>query len=580
MEKVSDLTDLPTDVFLIVANFFDARDIVRCRSVSKRWHREFNDGPFLRDILVRYYSRAREVRSLLTKESSELELPQNKNSNEVPISWKNTFDKVVARYFALKSGTPWSSTKLKLHLPPKDPWANHTLIGNQYPIGRWSRYVAPGLTLPLRTRDLQEECHVPTDLEETEWTYDAGLLAYYDLDVHAYVLLDIESNTTSIVPFSVKDQVVRRLRLKYSLLIVEWAERCPYHKLNEDEDVHRHFATAYDVLPAPKTFPWLPKWNATFRNEWKLHYLGFPLTPWDRWLSTHSPTHYAVYIWQPNRSSWGEDQPIESLLIWDISQPSPYRPSQDPTGESHSSLGPPLVKKLSYLDLDGLTIRQRDAPPLRKIELDEGSVYFIEEGCDLERGMHVFYRPVSRRLHQYWERIVGIPIIGSGPRWEDKRDDDSAPRVECGSEKSPEFQPLPEPRRASCWRYNNIYPGFRNQSIRDDPADIEFDIVQHNIGCPEIWVTSPSRGWNTTLDMRDIHYEWKEVAGDERWLLIQSKQELRILHFDREVKQGRSQLVELGLPDDLKTCVAKQGIRYSDLLNEQYPTSDNAQTSA
>lgn len=568
MEKVSDLTDLPTDVFLIVANFLDARDIVRCRSVSKRWHREFNDGPFLRDILVRDYSRAREVCSLLTKESSELELPQNKNSDEVSISWKNTFDKVVARYFALKSGTPWSSTKLKLHLPLKDPWANHTLIGNQYPIGRWSRYVAPGLTLPLRTRDLQEECHVPTDLEETEWTYDAGLLAYYDLDVHAYVLLDIESNTTSIVPFSVKDQVVRRLRLKHSLLIVEWAERCPYHKLNEDEDVHRHFATAYDVLPAPKTFPWLPKWNATFRNEWKLHYLGFPLTPWDRWLSTHSPTHYAVYIWQPNRSSWGEDQPIESLLIWDISQPSPYRPSQDPTGESHSSLGPPLVKKLSYLDLDGLTIRQRDAPPLRKIELDESSVYFIEEGCDLERGMHVFYRPVSRRLHQYWERIVGIPIIGSGPRWEDKRDDDSAPRVECGSEKSPEFQPLPEPRRASCWRYNNIYPGFRNQSIRDDPADIEFDIVQHNIGCPEIWVTSPSRGWNTTLDMRDIHYEWKEVAGDERWLLIQSKQELRILHFDREVKQGRSQLVELGLPDDLKTCVAKQGIRYSDLLNE------------
>ena len=550
MEKVSDLTDLPTDVFLIVTNFLDARDIVRCRSISKRWHEEFSNGPFLQDILVRDYSRAREVRSLLTKESSELELPQNKNSNEVPISLKNTFDKVVARYFALKSGKPWSSTELMLHLPLKNPWANHNLIGNQYPIGRWSRYVIPGLTLPLRIRGSREERHVPTDLEETEWTYDAGLLAYYDLDVHAYVLLDIESNTTSIVPFSVKDQVVRRLRLKHSLLIVEWAERCPYHKLNDDEDVHRHFATAYDVLPASKTFPWLPRWNATFRNEWKLHYLGFPLTPRDCWLSTHSPTHYAAYIWQPNRSSWGEDQPIETLLIWDISQPSPYRPSQDPTGESHSSLGPPLVKKLSYLDLDDLTIRQRDAPSLRKIELDEGSVYFIEEGCDLERGMHVVYRPVSRRVHQYCERIVGIPIIGSGPRWEDRRDDDSAPRVECGSEKSPESQPLPEPRRASCWRYNNIYPGIRNQSIRDDPADIEFDVVQHTIGCPEISITSPSRGWSTRLDMRDIHYEWKELAGDERWLLIQSKQELRILHFDREVKQGRSQLVELGLPDN------------------------------
>ena len=286
MEKVSDLTDLPTDIFLIVTNFLDARDIVRCRSISKRWHKEFNSDPFLQDILVRDYSRAREVRSLLTKESSELELRQNKNSNEVPISLKNTFDKVVARYFALKSGKPWSSTELMLHLPLKNPWANHNLIGNQYPIGRWSRYVTPGLTLPLRIRGSREERHVPTDLEETEWTYDAGLLAYYDVDVHAYVLLDIESNTTSIVPFSIKDQVVRRLRLKHSLLIVEWAERCPYHKLNDDEDVHRHFATAYDVLPAPKTFPWLPRWNATFRNEWKLHYLGFPLTPRDCWLST------------------------------------------------------------------------------------------------------------------------------------------------------------------------------------------------------------------------------------------------------------------------------------------------------
>ena len=534
MKNVSDLVDLPTDIFLIVVSFLDAIDIFRCRSVSKAWHKEFVDSLFLRDILVRDYSKAREVRSLLTKGSNHLRLPPNQALNEVPILWKDTFDKVVARYRALQSGKPWSSTQLMLRVPLKNPWAALSLISNYCPIGRWSRYVVAGS---------RGERHIPTDMEETEWTYDSGLLVHYDIDVDAYVLLDIESHTTTVIPFNVRNQIVRRLRLKYSLLIVEWAERYPYHKLNESEDVHRHYTTAYDVLPAQKTFPWLPRWNVSFRNEWKLHYLGFPLSPRDCWLSTHSPTHYAVYIWQPNRSPWGEDEPIESLSIWDISRPSNYRPSQAPSGTSHPNLGPRLVKKLSYLDLDYLTIRQRETPSLRTIELDEGSVYFVEEGCDLERGMHIGYRPVSRRIHQYWERIVGIPIIGPGPRWEDRCDDYSAPRTEIGSERSSRTEKLPPPRSASCWRYNNFYPGVCNQSVRDDLANIYFDVVQREFGLPEIWITAPPLGWTSRLDMRDVHWEWKEVAGDERWLLVEGKQELRILRFDREVPNGRSQLM-------------------------------------
>ncbi len=49
-------------------------------------------------------------------------------------------------------------------------------------------------------------------------------------------------------------------------------------------------------------------------------------------LLAHTATHYAVYFWQPNRSLY-QDDPIEQLAVWDISSPSPYRPSEDPTGD-------------------------------------------------------------------------------------------------------------------------------------------------------------------------------------------------------------------------------------------------------
>lgn len=118
-----------------------------------------------------------------------------------------------------------------------------------------------------------------------------------------------------------KDRVVRRIRLKHNLLVFEWAEKEPYHKLNELEKVHRHYVTAFDVQSTKNCFPWLSQWQITFRSEWKLHYLGFPLSSQDRWFSDHSTTHYAVYVWQTNRSAWGENKPIESLFIWDISPP-------------------------------------------------------------------------------------------------------------------------------------------------------------------------------------------------------------------------------------------------------------------
>lgn len=76
------------------------------------------------------------------------------------------------------------------------------------------------------------------------------------------------------------------------------------------------------------------------------------LSAQDFWFSNHSTTRYAVYVLQMNRSVWSENEPIESLLIRDISQPSRYCPSDDASGGSEASVGPRLMKNFSYLDLD------------------------------------------------------------------------------------------------------------------------------------------------------------------------------------------------------------------------------------
>jgi len=227
---------------------------------------------FLRDILVRDYSNTQEVRLLLAKEppSSELrpapsmssctdETPMVKESpfsdlrlltagilrlvpsvssdtNEVQKAWRQAFDKVAARYCALKSGRPRSITKRMLRLPLKNRWEEKIAIGSKHhppqhvhhPVHRWDRCMhislpdaaMYGMRVNRRTASI-----VLVDLEETEWTYDAGLLVYFDMGTQSYVLLDIESNTTSIIPFDFSERIVRRLRLEHSLLIIEWAKQ-------------------------------------------------------------------------------------------------------------------------------------------------------------------------------------------------------------------------------------------------------------------------------------------------------------------------------------------------------------------
>lgn len=189
------------------------------------------------------------------------------------------------------------------------------------------------------------------------------------------------------------------------------------------------------------------------RNEWKIHFLGLPLNSRDRFFSTHTHSHYTLYLWQPNRSAWGEDEPIEGLAIWDISSPSPYRPSRDPSGrsKSSSSSGPVVIRRFSFADLDFYDIRQGSTPVLQGLELDEANLYVIEEDHRWIVGQQAGHS--LPRLHKV--KSVGIPFV-IGPSWQD----------ECGAdgdvnlsfcERASEVR---HPRAAPCWRHEVCPPSF------------------------------------------------------------------------------------------------------------------------
>jgi hypothetical protein len=134
-------------------------------------------------------------------------------------------------------------------------------------------------------------------------------------------------------------------------------------------------------------------------------------------------------------------------VIWDISVPSEYRPSQDPTGKGkppEDSEGPRVIRRLSFADLDFYKIRQRSTPVIRGLELDENHVYIVEEDHRWLVGQQANH--VLPRLHKV--KSIGIPFA-SGPRWQD----------ECGADGDANLSfcerasDLRRPYIAPCWRH-------------------------------------------------------------------------------------------------------------------------------
>ncbi|KAL3417800.1 F-box domain-containing protein [Phlyctema vagabunda] len=494
---MQDITDLPNDLFLLVVTHLCPQDLVRIQRVSKLWRATFTEPEFARRLLLLYYSRAREVREL---------------SCQTGVEPSQLFTKVAGRYHHLKKGRPHTIEKLPLSKSFVVPeWARY------YPVAPWSRHLQ------------FEEKTAPFHYPEPLWTYDDSILIFPSADLQQYTLYDLGSGIRRTISFEPAGRVVRRIRLKEKVFLIEWCEPDAYHQLNENETVFRHFATAYDLVKDDDGI-----WHIRFRNEWKIHFLGMPLNSRDRFFSVHSATHYVLYLWQPNRSAWGEDEPIESLAIWDISSPSPYLPSQDSTGKGkpeESIEGAVIIKRLSFADLDFYGIRQRSNPAFRELRLDESNVYFIEEDHRWMVGEQSSL--TLPRLHAL--RSVGIPFA-AGPRWQDECGADGDVNLsfcERGSESR-------HPRFSPCWRHEE-FPYLTVAEAEDFKAGVKFtarhcfmlETISINVK-PRIDVSQP--GFAVSLH----DHMWQQmlgkgsIQGDERWLIGENhNDEIVILHFDR-----------------------------------------------
>lgn len=434
--------------------------------------------------------------SLSSLSSKALEsLPSNNLAVELKCfaagthSWSSTFAAVARRYHHLRHAKPRVVDKIELAGLNQDqdrsgPSSAFSFRG----VAQWNRY----LRLGQNTTNFH--------YDDPSWWYsqEDGVLVYPAAETriddrdeshpellipepetgYIYQVLDLSTGTQVSVPFDVRQKHIRRVRLARGVLIFEWAEALPYHQLNDREVVHRHFVTAFDAVRLPPELSrgspdttsesgdtkWA--WTVKFRSEWKLHFLGLPLNRSDRFFSAHTATHYAVYFWQPNRSLY-QDDPIEQLAVWDISSPSNYRPSEDPTGDKHpgasershsipvglwngaqngsngthsgrtisssvhstssdgdtksscpvktktksTPTGPRVIRRMAWRELDFYNLRQRATPQLRNLALDERNLYFVEEEHRWADGQHSSLSPP--RVHHV--RCTGIPIMPATP---------------------------------------------------------------------------------------------------------------------------------------------------------------------
>ncbi|KAI0379755.1 hypothetical protein F5Y04DRAFT_259067 [Hypomontagnella monticulosa] len=538
--KVQDLTDLPNDLFLLISSYLTPQASVLCRRVSRAWFAAFTSADVSWNFMRWHFPRSREMRRAVE------ELGENPD-------WTRIFANVARRYYHLRAAKPRLVEKIDVvqeSLAPRGP------IKGVAPWNRWLRWTDH--VSAFQHRD-------PT------WCMDDGLLVYQETISGHYVAYDLETRHRYSVPFDGADKTVRRLRLTCGVLIIEWCERKSYHQLNDQETVHRHFATAFDVVRriSTSTSDYESEirftWDITFRSEWKIHFLGLPLNNHDRFFSAHTATHYALYVWQPNRSPWGEEDPLEQLTIWDIEKPSEYRPSLDPTGANRPTLststsfsssssqsssgsgdqqGPEVINRFTWRDLEFLDLRQRHTPRLREILLDEANVYIHEEDHRWLAGQHSGLTPP--RHHQV--RCTGIPFHGTGPRWSDEccADGDvhmsfcpragSLARVlddDNRESRAPGNRNL-WPGWAPCWRHEE-FPYLTVADAVDADAGVRFIARQcfvmealSSFVLPKISVREEEQGGEEDDEVAEARFAdemwWDllakgKIVGDERWVV-------------------------------------------------------------
>lgn len=350
---------------------------------------------------------AREIRAL--RDEGILDNPYQINAKGCEY-WRGIFNRVACRYDHLARGKPRSIQKYKLCDDFGDSGEREF-----FPVQAWENHAS-------------HVAQVDCPFSEAFWSYEDGLLVYPSANHHCLFLMDLNSVSGQrvIVPFLITGKVIRRIRLQHRVLVVEWAEPNAFHWLNDSDGVHRHFASSFDVTRSSSPNSSSDNdcsWNVTFRNEWKIMFLGHPLSERDRFFSSHTKTHYAIYIWQPNRSLYtaDEDAPIELLTVWDISNPSSYRPSLDPTGrlkETAQDTGPSIIARFGFRKLGFYLVRQRGYPRIQRLEVtDDAQAVEITESILPSTLLSELVAPAEWTPDVH---ITSIPISGQGPCWRRK----------------------------------------------------------------------------------------------------------------------------------------------------------------
>ncbi|KAI1094827.1 hypothetical protein F5B19DRAFT_443565 [Rostrohypoxylon terebratum] len=386
------LLDLPHDIFFLICSYLSSQDCVLCRRVSRSWLQAFSNQDISWTFMKLYFPRCLEMRRFAEAQ------------DEKP-NWNHVFANVARRYYYLRSATPRLVEKIDI-----DPEAENGFFYTDEPVRRY-------LTWNNQSTDFQHP--------EPTWTMDCGLLIYA-VTTGIFIAYDLETEARIPVPFRYTDDtVIRRIRLACGVLIIEWFEGYAFAE-TELEKPYPYYATAFDVVRKPyqsilsSSLEMQCVWDITFRSEWKNFPPGFSAADNQVFYSAHTSTHYVLYSWIDDPTPRGNDDPQEELIIWDISKPSSYRASLDPTGinkprPGSSEEGPVIINKISQETLVFIGLGQTlDGPRLREILLDDANVYFHEED-------HCWLYDVNAAHSRHHKvRCTGFPLLGIGPRWFDE----------------------------------------------------------------------------------------------------------------------------------------------------------------
>ncbi|KAI8956344.1 hypothetical protein F4801DRAFT_526336 [Xylaria longipes] len=504
---ISGFTDLPHEIFILIISYLSPTDCILCRRVSRSWNAAFRSHDASWNLMRWHFPRAREMRIAAAAPD-----------------WAHIFPKVARRYFYLRSARPRLIKKIDIAPQQREDFLFHE-------VEPWSRW--------LRWNDNVGIFHH----RDLNWCLEDGLLIYLG-SAGQYIAYDLETGIPLPVPFDGIDKTVRRLRLAQGILVIEWCEREPCCQSDDGEDIHRHFATAFDVRRStePRISDTPGSWEIQLRSEWKLHQFGFPVNRRARFFSAHTSTHYAFYLWQHHGSLGDEELLVEQLTIWEIGCTPSRRPEEGPAAAKTQDTAQPqprVIKMFTGRALDFLGIRQHNSPVLREILLDEANVYVHEEEHPWLAGQQAPQPPPPRRHHHV--RSTGIPFSGVGPRWFDEccANGDihmsfcpragSVARLSNGNHTSaPDHLNGKWAGWAPCWRHEE-FPYLTVSDVVDERAGVRIAARQcfvietlSSFVLPKISLSAEPD------DAHEIQFAddmWKQllgkgkIMGDERWVV-------------------------------------------------------------